>query len=197
MRHIWTSGRAVCAAALVTAGGLAACSNLKDNLLEAPDPDIIDPSSVQSANGATALHNGTLARLRLMTVGTGNAGTEGTWLLGGLLADEWTTTSTFVQNDEVDERQISLSNSSVDGSLRAIYRVPTAADQAIALLNKYKPTPVSDIAEMYFAKGLAYQQLASDFCNGIPLSSVVGTTITLGVQKPVKDVFAAAVTTFD
>src|SRR5947209_7192619 len=131
MRHIWTSGRAVCAAALLAAGGLAACYDLKNDLLEAPQPDVIDPSAVQSANGASAVRTGALARLRLMTVGSGNAGTEGTWLLGGLLADEWTTTSTFVQNDEVDERQTSTSNSSVDGSLRAIYRVPLGANQAI------------------------------------------------------------------
>src|SRR5581483_11566989 len=160
MRQILKSGRAVLSlTALVAASGFAGCSSLKNDLLEAPDPDIIDPSSVQSAAGAVAVRNGALARLRLMTVGSGNAGSEGTWLMGGLLADEWTTTSTFVQNDEVDERQTSLSNSSVDGSLRAIYRVPTEANQAIALLNKYRPTPSSDIAEMYFIRGFAYTQL--------------------------------------
>src|ERR1700754_4629276 len=99
MRHLLKSGRAVTAGvALAALGGLAACSNLKDNLLEAPDPDIIDPSSVQSSNGANAVRVAALARLRLMTTGSGNAGTEGTWLLGGLLADEWSTSSTFVQN---------------------------------------------------------------------------------------------------
>ncbi|HEX4682274.1 MAG TPA: hypothetical protein VH277_06185 [Gemmatimonadaceae bacterium] len=196
MTHIWQSGRALCAA-LVVASGLAACSDFKDNLLEAPDPDIIDPTSVQSAAGATALRTGALAGLRLATVGNGNAGTEGTWLLGGLLGDEWTTTSTFVQNDEVDERQVSLSNSSVDGSLRAIYRVPRAVDQAVALLNKYKPLPASDIGEMYFAKGFAFAQLASDFCNGIPLSDSPGTEIKLGLPLTVTDVFKAANAAYD
>ncbi|HXT18460.1 MAG TPA: hypothetical protein VN706_22725 [Gemmatimonadaceae bacterium] len=196
MRHIWQSGRALCAA-LVVVSGLAACSDFKDNLLEAPDPDIIDPSSVQSAAGATSVRNGALARLRLMTVGSGNAGTEGTWLMGGLLGDEWTTTSTFVQNDEVDERQTSTSNSSVDGSLRAIYRVPTSANIAIGLLNKFKPTPASDIAEMYFIRGFAYAQLASDFCNGIPLSDAAGADIKLGTPLPISDVFQAAVASYD
>lgn len=196
MRHIFNSKRAA-VAALVAAAGMAACSDLKQNLLEASDPDIIDPSSVQSAAGATAVRNGALSRLRLMTTGSGNAGSEGTWLLGGLLADEWSTSSTFVQNDETDERQISTSNSSIDGSLRAIYRVPTSATQAIALLNKYKPTPSSDIAEMYFARGFAYMTLAQDFCNGIPLTNAAGDNIEYGSPLPITDVFNAAVASYD
>jgi starch-binding outer membrane protein, SusD/RagB family len=198
MRHILHDGRAaVAAVALLMASGLAGCNGVKNDLLEAPDPDIIDPSAVQSAEGAVAVRNGALARLRLMTTGSGNAGTEGTWLLGGLLADEWSTSSTFVQNDEVDERQTSVSNSSVNGSLRAIYRVPLTANQAIQLLEKYRPTPASDIAEMYFARGFAYHQLASDFCNGIPLSDATQDPEVTGAGKPITDIFNAAVASYD
>ena len=87
---------------------------------------------------------------------TGNAGTESTWLLGGLLADEWSTSSTFVQNDETDERQISAQQ--LVGRRRRFARstaCATSANQAIGLLKKYKPTPASDIAEMYFVRGFA------------------------------------------
>src|SRR5206468_9633429 len=119
----------------------------------------------------------------------GGGGDEGTWLIGGLLADEWSTSSTFVQNDELDERQISLSNGTVTGSVRWIYRTITSATQAVQLLNKYRPTPVSDIAEMYFARGFAQLQLASDFCNGIPLASVNGDQLSLGTPLTVAEVF--------
>ena len=182
---------------LLTGAVAIGCDAAKTDLLEAPDPDIIDPSAVQSPAGANAVRVGALAQLRLMTSGSGNAGTEGTWLIGGLLADEWATSSTFVQNDEADERSISLSNSSVTGALRAIYRVPTTANQAIALLKKWRPTPVSDIAEMFFARGFAELQLASDFCNGIPLSQINGEQIDLG--KPLTDsmVFTIAAASFD
>ncbi len=191
-------GRALFVTATVALfAAAAACDAFRNDLLEAPDPDVIDPSSVQSAAGASSVRLGALARLRLMTVGNGNAGTEGTWLMGGLLVDEWSTTSTFVQNDETDERQVSLSNSSVDGSLRNIYRVPTSANQAIDLLNKFKPTPASDIAEMYFARGFAQLQLASDFCNGIPLSDASGDNVVLGKPLTVAEVFTVAVASFD
>jgi hypothetical protein len=187
------SGRAATMTlAIVGAAGLAACDTVKTNLLEAVNPSIIDPSSVQSAAGATAVRNGALSRLRSAT-----ADGESTWLFGGLLVDEWATSSTFVQNDETDQRSIQLNNGTVQGDLRSLYRVRTSANQAIGLLKTYKPSPAADIAEMYFARGFAELQLASDFCNGIPLSDGAGETATLGTPLAVKDVFAAASASFD
>src|SRR5512141_1835054 len=166
MKLILGSRRAVLTTlALVSAAGLAGCDTVKKNLLEAKDPEIIDPASVQSAAGATAVRNGALSRLR-----TATADGESTWLFGGLLADEWATSSTFVQNDETDQRTIQLDNGTVNTELRALYRVRTDANQAIDLLQKYKKDPAADIGEMYFARGFAEFQLASDFCNGIPLT---------------------------
>jgi starch-binding outer membrane protein, SusD/RagB family len=193
MRIIMNSGRVVGAAvALATAAMLAACDTVKTNLLEAVNPSIIDPSSVQSAAGATAVRNGALSRLR-----TATADGESSWLFGGLLVDEWASSSTFVQNDETDQRSIQLNNATVQSMLRALYRVRTDANQARDLLNKFKPTPVSDIGEMYFARGFAEFQLASDFCNGIPLSDGAGDVAVFGKPLPVKDVFAVASASFD
>ena len=55
------------ALAVASAVTVTACDDLKNNLLEATDPDIIDPSAVQSAAGATAVRNGALSRLRTAT----------------------------------------------------------------------------------------------------------------------------------
>jgi hypothetical protein len=193
MKILMTRGRMTAAAiALTTLAGLGACNSLKENLLEAVDPDIINPESVQSAAGAIAVRNGALARLR-----TATADGESTWLFGGLLVDEWATSSTFVQNDETDQRATKLDNGTVQGELRSLYRVRTSANQAIALLREYRPTPVADIGEMYFVRGFAELQLASDFCNGIPLSDGATETIVLGEPLPVSDVFRAAIASFD
>jgi hypothetical protein len=178
--------------ALASAVGITACDTLKTNLLEAVNPSIINPSSVQSAAGATAIRNGALARLR-----TATADGESTWLFGGLLVDEWATSSTFVQNDETDQRNIQLSNATVNTALRQLYRVRTSANQAIALLTAFKPTPSADIGEMYFARGFAELQLASDFCNGIPLSDGASDVPILGEPLSVKDVFTVASASFD
>jgi hypothetical protein len=193
MKFLFKSGRAVALTlALTSAAGVAACDSLKTNLLEAPNPSIIDPSSVQSAAGATAVRNGALSQLRAAT-----ADGESSWMFGGLLADEWGTSSTFVQNDETDQRSTQLNNGTVNTALRVLYRVRTSSNQAIVLLKTFKPQPSADIGEMYFARGFAELQLASDFCNGIPLSDGAGDVAVFGQPLPVKDVFAAAVASFD
>jgi hypothetical protein len=194
MRLMRYSGRAVATTLVLAAATmLSSCDTVKNNLLEAVDPDIIDPNSVQSAAGAIAVRNGALSRLR-----TATADGESSWMFGGLLADEWASSSTFIQNDETDQRQTQLNNGTVNTELRALYRVRTSANQAIVLLNKYRPTPAADIGEMYFARGFAELQLASDYCNGIPLTdAVAGDTIAFGTPVPVKDVFTVAAASFD
>ena len=184
-------GRVRATIVLAAAAAFVGCDP-KTALLEAVDPDIIDPSSVESAAGAVAVRNGALARLRAAT-----SDDESSWLFGGLLVDEWATSSTFVQNDETDQRQTKLDNGTVQGQLRALYRVRTSANQAIKLLTQYRPTPASDIAEMYFARGFAELQLASDFCNGIPLTDGAGDEIKYGPGLTVKEVFTVAVASFD
>src|SRR4051794_38515827 len=100
-------------AAVAAATALSACNSPTDTLLQAIDPDIINPVDVQSSEGALALYYGALKRLQDATAAGGTNGNESTWLFGGLVADEWSTTSTFVQNDEGDERSIALNNSTV------------------------------------------------------------------------------------
>jgi hypothetical protein len=140
-----------------------------DSILEVEDPDLILPSNVNSLTGARAVANGAIGRFINIT-----AGAEGTWLYGGLLTDEWSTSSTFIQNDETDQRKVQLLNTQVTSWFRNINRVRTAANQAIPLLQQYDSTNKALIAEMYFARGFAEMQLALDFCNGIPLSDGAG-----------------------
>ena len=194
MRHAFHFGGrlkpAVLGAMLAVAS--LSCSSVTDSLLEAPDPDLIPPENTNSSAGALAVASGALGRLKDVTVGS-----ESTWLFGGLLVDEWGTSSTFIQNDEADWRQVQANNSSVLGMLRRLYRVRTAANQAIALLKTWEPTRTALIGEMYFARGFAEVQLASDFCNGIPLSDGTGEEVTFGDPVPVASVFTTAIASFD
>ena len=208
MRKIQISGRAVTKTlALAAAASFLACGDVKTALLEAPIPTNIDPSSVQSAAGANAVRLGALNRLRNST-----GGSESTWLFGGLLADEWSTSSTFVQNDEADERQISPNNSTIIGQLRRLEQVIQTSNQALVLMNRWLPcttatvapcataattgAPPAQYAEMYFARGFAEMQLALDFCNGIPISDSSGVFV-FGKPLPDSTVFQMAVASFD
>src|SRR4029453_4952680 len=158
--------RAAAGVAAVALIPLAGACNAKDNLLEATDPDLIPPEAANSSEGALALYNGALARLKTISTGTGGEGS--TWLFGGLLADEWSTSSTFVQNDETDQRSIVVSNSTVTTMFRQLARARTSSTEAIRLMRVCRPTETTRIAELYFVRAYAEMQLANDYCNGIP-----------------------------
>jgi len=174
--------------------GLVACGT-KDSLLEATDPDIIDPSAVNSAEGAAALYFGALGRLRQATGGSTGEGSS--WLFGGLLADEWSTSSTFVQNDETDQRSIQTNNGTVEGMFRDLARTRTSANQAIKAMKEFRETEVARIAELYFARAFAEMQMASDFCNGIPLSDGTSEEIAFDKPRTGAEVFETAIASAD
>ncbi len=164
----------------------------RDTLLEVQTPDIIKPGDITSADGAEGLRVGALGRLSSMT-----AGDESSWLYGGLLVDEWRSGDTFIQRDQADQRSIDPTNSFVDAAYRAVNRARVDAWQAIGALRTYKPNPISHIGEMWFVKGFAELQSASDFCNGQPFADLSGDRPQVG--PPVSDsaAFAMAAASFD
>jgi starch-binding outer membrane protein, SusD/RagB family len=186
---------AILLAAAGTLGSIQGCSSVTDSLLEAEDPDLVVPGTLQNAEGANALYVGAIGRLRRATVSTGLQ--EPSFMFSGLLADEWSTSSTFIQNDEVDQRNIKLDNSSVRNQFRELARVRTAANQALNALRQYLPNEKAKMAEMYFARGLAEAQLAQDYCNGIPLSDASTEEFVLGEPLSVAEVFGKAIASYD
>jgi hypothetical protein len=193
MRNFSRHARAF-AAALGFAGLLAAaaCQNhLTDSLLEATDPDLINPGNLDTPEGADAIRTGALYRFSGIT-----GQQESTWLFGGELADEWTSTTTFVQNAEADSRSIKDDNSVMLPMFRNLNRARTAANQGIAALKKWRPTQTANIAELYYARGYAELQLALDFCNGIPLSEAAGELVA-GTPLTGKEVTERALASFD
>jgi hypothetical protein len=196
MAKFFTAGRVRrVAGALAAASALQGCGDTADTLLEAIDPDIINPSDTKSSEGAQALYIGSFSRLRAAMTGTGDS--SGDYLFGGLLADEWATSSTFIQNDEFDQRKIVNTNSTATGLFRNLNRVRTSANQAIVALREFRPTETYKIAEMYLHRGLAEMQMAQDFCNGTPISDAAGDEFILGNPESNAQVFARAVASFD
>jgi starch-binding outer membrane protein, SusD/RagB family len=202
MKSLLYAGRRLAAfgaLTLLVVGGAQACKT--DSLLNAPDPDLVDPADLDNVEGAAGLRLGALSRLRDAMGGTGSS-QEGPWMYSGLLADEFTSSSTFAQNDETDKRSIQSTNSLVTGHFRDYQRVRPAANQAILLMKKWLPGNKNQIAELYFARGMAEMYLAMDFCNGVPLSEIVGGTLgsdSIRYSAPLttKTVFERALASFD
>jgi starch-binding outer membrane protein, SusD/RagB family len=190
--------RALAAGVISAAVVLAAC-DATERLLEADDPDLVNPDNVQSADGAEAVRVGAMRRWVMTTAGPNSNGNESSWLFGGLLVDEWGTASTFVQNDQVDTRRTGSENGTVTNAFRALNRVRTAVNQALPLMETFRPTEVTKRAELYLARAMAEMQLASDFCNGIPLSNAATAdgSIIFGDPLTVDSVFKLAIITAD
>ena len=171
---------------------LNACDRVQHDLLDAPDPDIIDPSSVNTPEAADALRVGALSRLRNIT-----AGGEGAWMLGGLLVDEWKSGDTFSQRNETDQRTVQESNGNVQGMYRELHRARTSAREALDALVKYKPTPTANLAQMYFVIAFAEMTLAETFCNGQPLSDASKGVVEYGMPKTNVEIYNLALAKLD
>lgn len=195
MRLPFRSARLGSAVLVTLASALLACGDVTDTLLEATDPDVLNPADVHTAEGADALRIGALARFRDITGGGGGEGSS--WLFGGLLADEWSTSSTFVQNDEADERAMKEDNGTVDGMWYRLHRARTSANQAITALKEFRPDEEVDIAEMYLVRGFAEYQLAQDFCSPMPLSDGSGAEIVLSAPITRTEVLNKALASLD
>lgn len=161
------------ATALSLAGvfALSACSPTE--VLQVKDPDIINPSDVQSAAGADAVRLGALGRLNSATAG-GSASSEGLFLMSGLFADEWNNGDSYIDRWQVDQRAIQPQDAFLTDVDRLLQRSRVSASQAIGLLKQYKPTgPVADVAEMYFVQAYVENAVGEHYCNGLVLSNVV------------------------
>lgn len=185
---------AVCSAILLATmtTAVTACDKLTSPLLKATDPDIINPGDVASPDGAEALRVGALGRLSQMTTGD-----EGTFLLGGLLADEWRSGDTFQQRNETDQRNIDSTNSFMNSAWRAIGRARVAGIQALGALRTYKPVPKDYQGQMWNIIGFAENQAAEAFCSGIPFSDGSGTAAVYGDPLTTDQAFARAAASFD
>src|SRR5687768_9846100 len=190
MSRLRRMAAAVVIAAL--AGSAASCESITEPLLEAVDPDIINPADVRDADGAEAVRIGALQRLAQMT-----SAAEGPFFFGGLLADEWKSGDTFQQRDETDQRLVQVTNANLNTAIRDLHRARVQAIQAVGALRAFKPTPVANIGQMFFVKGFAELQAAQDLCNGLVFSDGSGETAVLGTPMSVIEAATLAAATFD
>jgi hypothetical protein len=170
---------------LLRALGLAALAALPlagcHDVLSVTDPDII--LQANSASGALALHNGAVLRVAQAVSGTQQP--DALFLFGGLLTDEWRSGDTFIQRNTMDQRIWDPSNTFNAGPFRNLNRVRTQAQVAIASLRTYAPTPKSNIGRMFAFIAYVDVLMGEHYCNGVPLSAIVGSQIQFG--EPISD----------
>jgi hypothetical protein len=175
------------AIAAATTLALLACNKV-ESVLSVQDPDIINPSDVQSAAGAEASRIGALARLNAAT-----SGDESLFLLGGLFTDEFINGDSFIDRQGIDQRVITEANSFLTTANRLTHRPRLSAEQAIGLIRTYAPTaPVWKIGEMYFVEAYIENLVAEHYCNGLVFSDVVDAQEVYGSPMTTQAAFERA-----
>jgi hypothetical protein len=172
---------------------LAACTSTTE-VLQVTDPDIINPSDVQSSAGATAVRVGAIARLNSATSGVNaNSNSEGLFLLSGLFADEYINGDSFIARQEVDSRNITDANTFLTDVNRMLQRARLSGEQAVQLLKQYNPTgPAADVAEMYFVQAYVENVMGEHYCNGLVFSDVVNGAEVYGTPTTTTAAFQLA-----
>src|SRR5437867_10819263 len=168
------------------------------DILNVTDPDIVTEETLRAntAVGAMALHSGTIFRLAQATAGTG-IGADPLFLFGGLITDEWLSGDTFIQRNTEDQRIFDDRNTFNAPPFRAINRVRVQAGATIEALRQYQPSPATNIARMFAFIAYVEVLAGEHYCNGVPLSSCAGSTITYGDPLSNDSLFALAAANAD
>lgn len=164
-RARWTA--AACAAAALFAAGC----ELKDSLLEPQNPGLIDETAVSSPAAATALKVGAMGRLKNLV----NCGEGCVWLQGGHLADEYKNSDFQPVRQEVDQRSMTSSNTTL--SYNGVTTIRGYISSALDKVKQYLPNNTWDIAELYMALSFVENAMAETYCNGIPLGKNVSGVV--------------------
>lgn len=96
---------------------------------------------------------------------------EGLVLLDGLFADEWVSSGTSGAHQEIDQRNVSLSNASLATVFRNLHRARLAADFA-ALRTALETPSDPGLPEMEDLAAFTYVLFAETFCSGVPFSEI-------------------------
>jgi len=155
---------AASSAAVVIALMAPSCTSFKDQLLEPQNPGLVDEGAVASPAAAAALKVGAIGKLKQLYTSS-----ETLWQEGGHLADEYMNAD--FQNDRNDVDQRTMTPSNPYANYNALTQVRGYIRDAINAEQTFEPQKTTDIAELYVALAFLENNLAEDFCNGIPLGS--------------------------
>lgn len=175
-------------AAMAVAGLALATACAPSDFLDVSDPDIIDPTQVNSPAGARAVRVGALSRFAVAT-----SGGESLFLLGGLFSDEWNNGDTYIDRQQIDQRNVNVINTFLTTTYREAHRARVSGEQAAVLLKQYDPNGAkADVAEMYFVQAFMENMMAEHFCNGLVFSPPIGSDEVYGSQVSTAEAFERA-----
>lgn len=177
-------------------------------------PDVPDPASIQTPDGATAAYRGALVTFQDAFGGHGSTTGDAYVLSSGLLTDELTLlgvplgTYAGLGRTRTDSRQLPevsdpaqelVEGGSIITTYTGLQKVRGQALEALGRLRAYAPSaPLALAGHLDAVRGYTELFLAELYCSGIPLSTVdFGGDYTLAPGSTTDEVYAHALTLFD
>jgi starch-binding outer membrane protein, SusD/RagB family len=186
--------RSARATALLLLLPLGACG-----LLDTEQPNIVDPNTINSPEGAQSLRLGAIADFGFVKDGDGTQFDDGLILVSGLLADEFVHSTTPPSEQEIDQRTTALLNPSLSDVYRNLHRARVGLENSATALRQFLllPDETPDIAEMHALAGFTYIYFGENFCSGVPFSRVSGDSLIFGSPETTTQIFQRALSRFD
>jgi starch-binding outer membrane protein, SusD/RagB family len=182
-------------AALGLALPLAACSDL----LETRDPQVATPESVAGESALPAVRGAAYSDFQVAYTGWNAAGSvgDGIILISGLMADEYDAPDSFPTRVEVDQREVTNTNATMNAVFHRLQRSRVSTERAMNLYGEITPNSVGQ-AEGANLAGFTYLFFGENYCSGVPFSTVPDTgPIDFGAPTPRDEIFNLALARFD
>ena len=194
LRSGWSSPvRLMSLIALATA---VACNT--DRILQVTDPDVARPEALQGVAALPTLRAGAIGNFGVAY--NGGASDVEQVHLSGLLSDEFINTETFPTRIEIDQRAMSLSNTSLIGTFFDLTRARASSEQAINAYEQFA-TKLSDstgFPEVLALNGYTYILFAENYCGAVPVShQEADGSFTFGGPESTNTLLDSAISKFN
>lgn len=178
--------------------GLGACD--PTTVLQVPNPDSVLPGALETKQGLGTLTGAAFLQFQVAYGGAAdqlNNGHEGHINLTGLFTDELVDVETFTSRIQIDARNASPNNLTLQGVFVDLSQARVFADQADAQFNKFAPDSVEH-GQVLALGGFTYVLFAEDWCEGVPVSTLEPNgSIQYGVPLTRQQLLDTAIAHFD
>lgn len=156
-------------AAALFAVAMFACDSEK--LLTVTDPDVARPEALSGVAAIPTLRAGTIGDFGVAYNGS-NADVEQVHM-SALLADELISTETFPTRIEIDQRAMTLTNTSLNTTFYDLQRARASAERAIAAYKEFAKTAADSagLPEVLALASLSFSLFAENYCGAVPASA--------------------------
>ena len=188
---------------LFVAATTIACNT--ESLLKVNDPDVARPEALNGVAALPTLRNGAIGNFGVAF--DGGVSDVAQVHASALLTDEFINTETFPTRIEIDQRAISLTNTSLanngttgGGTYFDINRARASADQAVDAYKQFAVTASDSTGypEVLALSGYTYILFAENYCGAVPISrQEADGSFTFGAPEATNTLLDSAISKFN